>query len=122
MSRRRRGLALADQLEHLARRLRNLRTGSEDRFDAGFLEERIVARRDDAADGDDDVAGAELLQLLDELGTRVLWPPDWVEMPTTCTSFRRLARDLPGRLERVPTSTSKPRSANAVAITLAPRS
>ena len=56
-------------------------------------------------------------------GTSVLWPPDWVETPTTCTSFSTAWRATSsGVWKSVPTSTSKPRSANAVAITLAPRS
>src|SRR5439155_761211 len=56
-------------------------------------------------------------------GTSVLWPPDWVEMPTTCTSFSTAWRATSsGVWKSMPTSTSKPRSAKAVAITLAPRS
>ena len=57
-------------------------------------------RRDDAADGDDDVAGAELLELLDELrderlvAARLGRDADHVHVV-----LDRLARDLLGRLE-----------------------
>ena len=56
-------------------------------------------------------------------GTSVLCPAAWLEMPTTCTSFSIASRAASsGVWNSGPMSTSKPRSANAVAITLAPRS
>src|SRR5262249_37903975 len=55
-------------------------------------------------------------------GTSVLWPAACVDTPTTCTSFSTACRATSsGVWNSGPTSTSKPRSANAVAITLAPR-
>ena len=56
-------------------------------------------------------------------GTSVLCPAAWLDTPTTCTSFSIASRAASsGVWNSGPTSTSKPRSANAVAITLAPRS
>ena len=56
-------------------------------------------------------------------GTSVLCPAAWLDTPTTCTSFSTASRAASsGVWNSGPTSTSKPRSANAVAITLAPRS
>src|SRR5262245_48513775 len=55
----------ADELQHAPRRLRDLRAGAEHRLHAGALEERVVALGDDAADGDDDVVGAEAFELGD---------------------------------------------------------
>src|SRR5690348_8392534 len=68
------GITPLDQLEHATRRLGDLRPRPEDRLHARPLEERPVARRDDAADGHDDVAGAEALELLHELGDERLVP------------------------------------------------
>src|SRR2546427_10456130 len=65
---RRRPLALADEPQHAARGLRDRRPGSEDRFHARLLEERMVPRRDDPTDDDDDVARARPLELVHELG------------------------------------------------------
>ena len=56
-------------------------------------------------------------------GTSVMWPAAWLEIPTMCTSFSIASRAASaGVWNSGPMSTSKPRSANAVAITLAPRS
>ena len=56
-------------------------------------------------------------------GTSVLCPAAWLDTPTTCTSFSTASRAASsGVWNSGPTSTSKPRSANAVAMTLAPRS
>src|SRR5207253_1727958 len=53
-------------------------------------------------------------------GTRVLCPPDCVDTPLTCTSFSIAWRATSsGVFKCVPTSTWNPRSADAVAITLA---
>ena len=52
-----------------------------------------------------------------------LWPAAWLETPTTCTSFSIAWRAASsGIWKSGPTSTSKPRSAKAVAITFMPRS
>ena len=56
-------------------------------------------------------------------GTSVLWPAAWLDTPTTCTSFSTAARATSAGVSNSgPKSTSKPRSANAVPTTLAPRS
>jgi hypothetical protein len=56
-------------------------------------------------------------------GTSVLWPAASVLTPTACTSFSIAWRaHSSGVWNSGPMSTSKPRSANAVATTLAPRS
>ena len=56
-------------------------------------------------------------------GTSVLWPAASVDTPTACTSFSIACRAASsGVWNSGPMSTSKPRSANAVATTLAPRS
>src|SRR5438105_3347241 len=94
------GITPLDELEHATRRLGHLGAGPEDRLHARALEERPVARRDDATDGDYDVAGAEALELLHELGDERLVDAglgghtDHVHVV-----LDRLARDLLGRLE-----------------------
>ena len=56
-------------------------------------------------------------------GTSVRWPAASVDTPTTCTSASTAWRATSsGVWNSGPTSTSKPRSANAVAITFWPRS
>ena len=56
-------------------------------------------------------------------GTSVLWPAASVQTPTACTSFSIAWRaHSSGVWNSGPMSTSKPRSAKAVATTLAPRS
>src|SRR5262249_25229272 len=70
------------------------------RLDAGLLEHPVVLRRDDAADGHHDVAGAEALELADELrderlvAARLGRDTDDVDVVLDC-----LARHLLGRLE-----------------------
>src|SRR5581483_2363012 len=97
---RRRPGALADEGQHAPRGLRNGRPRSEDGLHPGALEEGVVARRDDAANRHDDVAGTELLELLHELrderlvATRLGRDADDVDVV-----LDRLPRDLVGRLE-----------------------
>ena len=56
-------------------------------------------------------------------GTSVRWPAASDETPTTCTSLSAACRATSSGVENSePTSTSKPMSANAVAMTFCPRS
>ena len=55
------GVGLADRRQHLLRAGRDRRAGAEDAGGAGFLQEVVVLRRDHAADEDDDVPGALVL-------------------------------------------------------------
>ena len=56
-------------------------------------------------------------------GTRVLCPAAWLETPIACTSFSIAWRAASsGVWNSGPMSTSKPMSAKAVAMILAPRS
>src|SRR5688572_4240243 len=58
----------ADLAQHLLRAIGDRRAGTEYAADAGLLEERVVLRRDDAADEHHDFAGALLAQLGDQRG------------------------------------------------------
>src|SRR5262245_15266105 len=97
------GIHPPDQLEHAARRLGDLRPGAEHRLHAGALEDRPVPGRHDAADRHHDVAGAEALELLDDLRHERLVParlggdPDHVHVV-----LDRLAGDLLRGLEEHP--------------------
>src|SRR5205809_746502 len=64
-----------EQGEHAAGGVGDLRPRPEDRLHPGALEEGVIVLRDDPADRDHDLRGAETLELLHELGDERLVPP-----------------------------------------------
>ena len=110
-----------DQIQHLARRFGNIGAGTEDRRHARLFEERVILRRNDAADDDEDIIRLFFAAPRSVPARALLWPAAWLETPITCTSASTASfATSSGVWNSGPISTSKPRSAKAVAITLAP--
>ena len=56
----------ADELQHIARGIRNVRARSEDRRDTRLAQEVVILRRDHATDDNQNVTCLLLLQRLDQ--------------------------------------------------------
>ena len=116
-----RSASLSQQLD---RGLGDHRARREDRRGAGRVQLVEVLGRDHAADHDQDVGPRRARPApRAAAGTRVRCPAASDDTPTTCTSFSTAWRAASsGVWNSGPTSTSKPRSAKAVAMTFWPRS
>ena len=114
---------LADLLEHVLRARRDRRAGAVDALDAGVVEEVVVLRGITPPTKTTMSSAPCCLQRLDDRRHQRLVAGGQRETPTACTSFSIAWRaHSSGVWNSGPMSTSKPRSANAVATTLAPRS
>lgn len=112
-----------DQLQDILCRLGDIGAGAKDRLDACIHQELVVLLWDHAATHNKYIASARILKRADQLGREGLM--------TRC--LRADADDMDVVVDGIlcglsrvwnkgPTSTSKPMSAKAVAMTLAPRS
>jgi hypothetical protein len=122
----RREAAFLDQGEDFGGGCGNIGTGAEDRADPGLRQKIVILRRDNAADGDEDVGMSPAPSRLSaslSAGTRVLLPAAWLDTPTIWTSFSTACRATSsGVWNSGPISTSKsdPRMVAVVAATGGP--
>lgn len=66
---------------------RNIRTRSEDGRCAMFVQVIIILRRNNAADGNEDILAAAFPSSSTRAGSKVLWPAAREEKPTIWTSL-----------------------------------
>ena len=103
--------------------MRDVGAGAEDRANPRLPQKIVILGRDHAADHDQDVAGFLALQRFDQGRNQGLVPGRLAgDADDVNVVFDGLARGFLRGLEEGPISTSNPISANAVAMTLAPRS
>ena len=112
-----------EQIDELERGIGDDRAGPEDRDGARMVQFFVVLRRDHAADDDQDVIAAELVERCgSRRHERQVAGGQRADADDVDVVVDRLCAASSGVWNSGPTSTSKPKSANAVAMTCWPRS